>query len=333
MADPYVSLASSTATAIESASKHNIQCRVSTDYMVRWVADSTTTGESAQTLIRKDKMNYCVHKNDIVVGLRQGWYDEAGRMNNAYPVVVSTYANMCVAATYWLTRLYNNAKCMKDIQFLVNDPLRHRGDGVNAYNPNAGGHPGRADFQHGHNSGTSALLKHEKQQIDDMPQFYFQGVSLGMAYAHPESGDTMATVMYGGLRTVLNGHVAANTGQPVMWYFGFEAGCFDTKGRRIFTGGELTDVIEDGLAKLQGGRDNTLTDMTMHTLDRKKWHERENGNFPGHTGKTNIFYIKPYVRNEDAPENILDRERIFGIYLSSCRAFEQGDIKLQRQSA
>jgi hypothetical protein len=28
----------------------------------------------------------------------------------------------------------------------------------------------------------------------------------GLAYAHPHSGDTVASVMIGGLRTILNGH-------------------------------------------------------------------------------------------------------------------------------
>ena len=45
-----------------------------------------------------------------------------------------------------------------------------------------------------------------KQQIQNMLEFYFVGVSLGLAYAHPHSGDTVASVMIGGLRTVLNGH-------------------------------------------------------------------------------------------------------------------------------
>ena len=71
MADPYVSLASSTSTAIESASKHNIQCKVSTDHILQWVQDSVTTGESATTIVKKDKMNYTMHKNDIVVGVRK----------------------------------------------------------------------------------------------------------------------------------------------------------------------------------------------------------------------------------------------------------------------
>ena len=37
MGDNYASLAASTATAIESASKHNLQCRVSTDHLIMWM--------------------------------------------------------------------------------------------------------------------------------------------------------------------------------------------------------------------------------------------------------------------------------------------------------
>ena len=81
--------------------------------------------------------------------------------------------------------------------------------------------------------GYSELTHLEKQQIHQMPQFYSMGVSLGLAYAHPDSGDTMGTVMYGGLKTVQNGPIKANTGQPVQWIFAFEARCFDSKGRRI----------------------------------------------------------------------------------------------------
>lgn len=70
----------------------------------------------------------------------------------------------------------------------------------------------------------------------------------------------------------------------------------------------------------------------MKTLDRKRWHGRENANFPGMPGKQNIFLIIPYVRNDDYEENILDRERIFGTYISSAREYEMVDIKLQNQA-
>jgi hypothetical protein len=85
---------------------------------------------------------------------------------------------------------------------------------------------------------------------------------------------------------------------------------------------------------VNGRADNANSNLDMNTLDRRAWHERENGNFPPTTvGKRNIIYLKPYMRNEDSEENILDRERICGVYISSARPFEQVDIKLQRQAA
>lgn len=257
-----------------------------------------------------------------------GWFPESITPNRAYPHVVTTYAGMCVAAQYWLMRLYNNAKTMKDVRALVNDKLSHRGDGV----PNLNHPRGLQAGVIGSDRDKVPLLPYEQQQIESMPQFYFMGVSLGLAYAHPDSGDTVGTVMYGGLRTVQNGPVTANTGQPVMWIFEFESTCFDTMGRRIHANRELPDVIEDGLSRVAGQIDSTSTNMDMKTLDRKKFHERENANFPGYAGKRNIFYVIPYVRGDYHEENILDRERVFGTYISSARPFEMVDLKLQRQA-
>lgn len=314
MGDNYASLAASTATAIETASKHNLQCRVSTDHIIQWVQDSVTNGESAVTIVMKDKMKYCMHKNDIVVGVRQGWFPDSIAVNKAYPQVISTYASMSEAAQYWLIRLYNNTKTMKDLNSILNEKLVHRGG------PNAD-----AD-------GFSPLRHNEQQQINQMPQFYFMGVSLGVAYAHPDSGDTVGTVMYGGLRTVLNGPVGANTGQYVQWIFQCEAGCYGPDGKRIFANTKFPPVIEDGMAMIKGQVNNVISSMDMKTLDRKIWHGRENGNLPGYSGKDNIILLIPYVRPDEGPENILDRDRICGIYISSARPYEMVDIKFQRQA-
>ena len=148
----------------------------------------------------------------------------------AYPHVITTTANMSGAAQYWLMRLYNNTTSMQKLRECVNNSLKHRG---------AVGRP----ITDGMNGLEFSELTHmEHQQIKQMPQFYAMGVSLGIAFAHPDSGDTVGTVMYGGLRTVLNGPVAANTGQPVQWIFEFEAGLFDKKGRRMFP--TLPEVVE-----------------------------------------------------------------------------------------
>jgi hypothetical protein len=40
------------------------------------------------------------------------------------------------------------------------------------------------------------------------------------------SGDTVASVLVGGMMTVLNGHFTMHTGDEVQWYFDFEADMF-----------------------------------------------------------------------------------------------------------
>jgi hypothetical protein len=141
-------------------------------------------------------------------------------------------------------------------------------------------------------------------------------------------GDTVATVMHGGMKTILNGPVKANTGDLVMWIFEFESRCFDSEGRRIFD--TLPNVIEDGLAKIAGAQ-NAQMSLSAETTDRRAWHDRSNGNVNGYAGKRNIFLIKPYKRG-DGKENILDRERVFGMYVSAAREYEMCDIKMQTQA-
>jgi hypothetical protein len=290
---------------------------VATDVILQWVstADGSTGVESAANVVKSNKMKYCMHKNDVVVGVRNGWKNGeiVSIMNKAYPHVISTYSGLTVAAQYFLLRLYNNAKSMREVHKMIYEDLKHR---------------------NGYSAQTSDLTISERHQIDCMPQFYFQGVALGIAYAHPDSGDTVATVMIGGLRTVLNGHFTVNSGQLVQWYFDFEASAFDSNGERLLQGNDaLPDVIEDGLELLRGHSDNVLSSLNMNTLDRKVWHERESGNFPGYSGKDCVMYLKPYVRNSNGAENILDRDRVCGIFIASARPFEQVDIKMQRQSA
>ena len=61
------SLAQATNTRIDSACKHIQQCRVSTDDMMRF------TGNDALELTR-NKYRYCVHKDELVVGISRAWY-------------------------------------------------------------------------------------------------------------------------------------------------------------------------------------------------------------------------------------------------------------------
>lgn len=69
-------------------------------------------------------------------------------------------------------------------------------------------------------------------QIKNMIELYVVGVSLGTAWAHPSSGDTVASVMIGGLKTVLNGAFPMHTNDPIMIYFEDERVLFEDDGGR-----------------------------------------------------------------------------------------------------
>jgi len=52
-----------------------------------------------------------------------------------------------------------------------------------------------------------------------MYDYYPVGYANTLGYAHPNSGDTMTTVMIGGLRTVLNGDFEIFAGDLVQFYW------------------------------------------------------------------------------------------------------------------
>ena len=60
------SLAQATNTRIDSACNHIQQCRVSTDDMMRFVGGNTEE-------IVRNKYRYCVHKDELVVGVGRPW--------------------------------------------------------------------------------------------------------------------------------------------------------------------------------------------------------------------------------------------------------------------
>ena len=60
------SLAQATNTRLDSACKHIQQCRVSTDDMMRFVSNNSEE-------IQRNKYRYCIHKDEVVVGVGRAW--------------------------------------------------------------------------------------------------------------------------------------------------------------------------------------------------------------------------------------------------------------------
>jgi len=60
------SLAQATNTRVDTACRHMQQCRVSTDDMLRFVKNDRDE-------LERNVFRYCVHKDEIVVGIGRPW--------------------------------------------------------------------------------------------------------------------------------------------------------------------------------------------------------------------------------------------------------------------
>lgn len=297
--------------------------------------------------LQTSKWSYAVQKDDICVGLGRPLYGSS--INNtrrkAYPSIISNVGDMHKFVQKWIA-VHN---------FLVQDyhqsvPLKEEFlSKINGQNIDL-----KLD---------NITKNHVKSAIDNMLEFYFMGVSLGLAYAHPHSGDTVCSVMVGGLKTVLNGGFQVHTGDLLMFYLDSELSLFDEDGGRkdrkhlldnnqLIPGGNVNwqhviswmndDKIPDAGSAMDGP-------FKRQRTERKEYHEMQNGNFAKGpngpiTGKVGIFRIKPYrvSRYPDmtkstggtiVPQHFpCDACRIFGRALSNARPYDFVDVQLSRQS-
>lgn len=198
------SLASATGTRVDSASKHIIPCKVHTDFMASLVPEMSS-GDAMREL-EMNKHKYCMAKDDIVVGLGRALYASSinSTKRKAYPAVITTLGGMNVIARRWHS-VHNFACCGYATMDAHMDVLVK----VLRGNTQIMETLGLEDEQNAlgrlktssHTSNVGAVIN----QIKDMMDVYFMGVALGTAWASPQSGDTVGSVMIGGLRTILNG--------------------------------------------------------------------------------------------------------------------------------
>jgi hypothetical protein len=154
--------------------------------------------------LQVSKMKYCMHKDDIAISLGRPMYGTSVNMCNkkAYPSVISTMGGTNQLVQRWMAvhnfmvQNYTDTSSLKDrlMSCIAETPYQQ----VSAeFNDSAG---------HAHWRPVDTQIKNNmKRKIDNMLEFHFFGVSLGIAYAHQHSGDTVASVMVGGLKTILNG--------------------------------------------------------------------------------------------------------------------------------
>jgi len=299
-----------TGTRVDSASKHQIACRIDYEHTLSWVGYD-------QLVLQREKLRFCMRELDMAVGcgppIRNNEPQRTSTRNKAYPSVVVTLADMQPAALNYLIALYHNSTSMAERDRFVEDVERTIDRWI----------------------GPLGNYELAKKQIQEMPEFFMVGVAVGTAWAHPNSGDNVATVMIGGLKTVMNGAFAMQCNDEVMWYWEEERPCFKADGRRVpkkiqAASGSLTseDVNRFVAANLAMDADDER---------RRKFFDRGNGNYAAPSrdgnikGKQRVAYPKPF-RYDDDNERTYDRRRVFAKALCSARPFEPVDIMICRQS-
>lgn len=190
------SLASATSSRVDSASKHIIPCRTNTDFLASLFEDHQT--DNAIRELTQNKHKYSTAQNDVVIGLGRPLYGSSinSTRKKAYPSTIATLGPMRQEIRRWLAAQNFLVKDYTDIRRLK----QKLWDVMNAQ-PNAGGSDDeKAALIY---QWTERDKKHIQHVIENMLEMYFVGISLGFAHAHPHSGDTVASTMIGGLRTVL----------------------------------------------------------------------------------------------------------------------------------
>ena len=308
------SLASATNTRVETAARHNQQCRVSTDDMTMFVSNDPME-------LQRNKYRYCVHKDELVMGVGRPWapdlHVKRSVSKGAYPPVISNLGDLDKDQTGVKMIRYMNhmAMSVRDRKDII-DWFRNRGFAAT---------PGF--FQ-------SAEDTHKFLQM--MFDFHSYGVANTLGWAHPNNGDTMTSVMIGGLRTVLNGDFEVFAGDLIQFYWAFEKDDFEADGRRKSRPALLSNIDPSTGATQAALPHQAQTDARKAFQDRQYSPQVGKNTTPGVVDGTRhgaklVARVKPYVMDEDHPR-IYDWTRVIGVAISSARPFDMVDIKIQKQS-
>ena len=338
------SLAQATSTHLDSACKHIQQCRVSQDHMTKF----TKTGQDGDELIR-NKYRYCIHKDELVIGIGKCWAPDGLNkrfQNNAYPRVVSNLGQLVEPdgdhasdVEKLIKLMYHNATSIPVRDKLLmafrdgNANVFPVADGADAWlelddNP---GHPNKMKF---------------RSIIPNIYDFVTVGYANTLGWAHAHCGDTMTSVLIGGLRTVMNGDFDVYTGDLIQWYWPFERDCFESGGRRkpivrhdpVLTVIRLREDMPPEFSFPDMQKDPATIDphdnATRLTVDnetrlRKVYYDRQYGQRKGVEKVVPI--IKPYKRDDEDPR-LYDWYRVFAVALSTARPREHVDIRISRQA-
>jgi hypothetical protein len=325
-------VAATSNTRIESGAKHVLPCKVSSSFYMDHINNNGRG--SPLDIMMKYKDNYAVHKDDLVIGITKSrdFPDLRQYTTPGYASCISTLGDMTATQLQATVRWLGVHRFATAISAL--------------YSKNS---PQWEKFKEDNPA-------HNMDPKDTMPAWYFLGVALTTAYAHPNSGDNVCSVMVSGLRTIRNGPFEINTNDTLQWIWDTEKDIFDANGS--FLPHEFENIVEP-----EKSFENPLTKKTPDSTDRtshfnanesknkRRFAEMQSGRYPMHIGKKNIAVLKPYMpsfRSQEADQikeaggnnelvmitamDWFDYNRIIGRAMSNAKPYEMVDILISSQS-
>ena len=284
---------------------------------------------NARNVLHTNKMKYAVHKDELALNVGMPLTERGTILssNYAYPSVVTTLGDMSTTAKKVLVGLYAEGKTGKKF--------------IETKNRIADNCASEVKFKNAFKPKSDEDIHKTLTEIKNMPFFQAQGYALGTAYASSLSGDTVASVLIGGMATVMNGHWEARAGQMMQWYFEFEASAFELHSGKLPAGTRKKGtnlLFSDNQDHLQGFLKAPKLDK--HDDMRQQFHKRqygtedsfgEPGTGPG-SMKRNVAYPKPYMLDADGDDFYADKIRVFCKCINGGRPHEPIDVMLMVQS-
>jgi hypothetical protein len=316
------SIAQMTGTLLDSGCKHIIPVRVNLDFYLERC-------ETGQDVLLRNKMKFSAHKGDLLLCVGSNMFEHASgsyEHNDAYPPIIST-----------IVEKESELSAKKQLALALVYCLQH--DHLEW------GSGGLCDTVADHiahtvvNNTAADGVTFEKLRdwLREMPDFRFMGFSLGLGYAHPNSGDNVVSSLIGGMMTVRNGDFPMRTGDRVQWYFYFEKGFFESDGKRIKA--DLDDHVHDmAHERRQWPNEITKSDNDPYRMSRYIHAMQQNAVYDvNHVmnknkridytiGKIGAASIKPYFEAYGLDEYPLDRIRVFAKAVSNARPYDNVDI-------
>jgi hypothetical protein len=296
--DRQYSLGSMTGTVVDSAAKHIRQCKVNTDIMSVWATCD-------QHAMHQNKYKYITHKDDLVLNVTQKIGRALSNKLDVYPSVVSTFGDMnrnTQCAMMWLYDSSRPKDFLEKVQLIASSTPESFKEIVKWSK-----HKGWVDSDKDNEQLRKTLAK--------MPYLQAQGYAQTVGYATPISGDTVLSVLIGGLVTVRNGHFPMRCGQAVQWYFNFEKDAFSSQ--------HTSNVLNEWDI---GARLDNYEGVGDDLKDRR-------GKLEGHHQRNLFALPKPYVISSKTGEEFYgDKIRVFARCIGGGGPHEMVDLQLMTQS-